>query len=170
MGYTLKIGELEMQYWQDEDRPEIHLSAKSFNHDDAPAFGEPTDGQSQRWPSYRSWREFTIKAGLHALFYGTEEGSKELVRDDALIAAHPGCVPLTERHRAEVNTALERWKKKYPDATPTYGRPAPEGVCSFTWHDKENPEENSYMCRLVWLHYWVNWALDNCHRPVFENS
>ena len=41
--------------------------------------------------------------------FGQNE-KKEWVRDDALIAHHPGCVPLTERHRREVNAALERLK------------------------------------------------------------
>ena len=103
------------------------------------------------------------------MFYGTEYGSKELVRDDGLIINHPGCVPLTEQHRKEINDAVLRWKAKYPNAEPTYGQIPPEGALGFSV-DKENPEENAYMCRLVWLHYWVNWALDNCKQPVFANS
>ena len=170
MGYTLKIGELVVNYSQDKDDPRCYLSANSFHHNDAPAFGEPTDGTSVRWPSYTSWRIFCRMAGLHAMFYGTEYGSDELVRDDALIVSHPGCVPLTERHRKDINDAMLRWKSKYPDAAPTYGKPAPEGKFLGFWHDEENPEENAYMCRLVWLHYWVNWALDNCKQPVFVNS
>ena len=170
MGYTLRIGELEMEYHQDEDEPRIELNAKGFHHDDAPAFGEPTDGESQRWPSYSSWSDFAKDAGLYTLFYGKEPGSREWVRDDALIAEHPGCVPLTEKHRREINAALAAWKIKYPEAMPTYGRPAPEGEHPLAWSDPDNPEENGKMCRLVWLHYWVNWALDNCERPVFQNT
>lgn len=169
MGYTLRIGELEIEYHQSDDEPRISLSAKGFHHEHAPAFGEPTDGESQRWPSYTSWREFTEFCGVHSLFYGSEQRKGERIRDDFLIQEHPGCVPLTERHRREINKALRDYKAKYPNAEPTYGRPAPEGQSALMWEDKENPEENSWMCRLVWLHYWVNWALDNCKRPVFEN-
>lgn len=164
MGYTLKIGELDIEFDQDEDYPAIFLSAKLVSHPDAPAYGEPTDYENQRWPSYTSWSEFCKKAEIYNLFFGEDD------REDALLAAHPGCVPLTERHRRDVNEALDKWKKKYPSAVPTYGKKCPEGENPFFWTDESNPEENGQMCRLVWLHYWVNWALDNCERPVFSNT
>jgi hypothetical protein len=164
MGYTLKIGELDFDYDQDEDYPSIYLTAKTVSHPDAPAFGEPTDHENQRWPSYTAWAEFCRDAGLYDLFFGKE------TRDDTLIREHPGCIPLTEKHRREVNAAMEAWKVKYPDAVPTYGEKCPEGEHPLMWTDENNPEENGKMCRLVWLHYWVNWAMDNCERPVFANS
>ena len=166
MGYTLTIGEFELDFdTKDEDCPHISLDAKMFKHDDAPAFGEPTDNESQRWPSYTSWSDFCRFSGLYDLFYGKNE-ARELTRDDALLHEHPGCIPLTEKQRREVNEAYEAFKKKYPNAKPTYGD-IPKG--SFDG-DPNNPEENGQMCRLVWLHYWVNWALDNCKQPVFANS
>ena len=110
-----------------------------------------------------------MSVGLFSLFYG-KNCSGELIRDDALLRNHPGCVPLTERHRKEINEALANFKKVYPNAIATYGRPAPEGKMVGFWHDKENPVENGWLCRLVWLHYWVNWALDNCKQPVFANG
>lgn len=161
MGYSLTIGELEVQYSREhEDNPYVCCSAKSEKHDAAPAFGEPTDHTSERWPSYGGWHDFAEFVGLEKLFFGRDE------RDDALIANHPGCVPLTETHRREVNAAFEAFKIRYPNAVPTYGEKQER-----SWQtDPNNPEENAYMCRLVWLHYWVNWAIDNCERPVFENS
>ena len=170
MGYTLRIGELVIEYDQDEDEPRISVEAKGFRHDEAPAFGEPTDHESQRWPSYTSWSDFARDSGLYSMFYGKNHGGSEIIRDDALIAQHPGCVPLTERHRREVNAALDAWRVRYPNAVPTFGRPAPEGEDWLMWSDPDNPEENGKMTRLVWLHYWVNWALDNCKQPVFQNS
>ena len=170
MGYTLRIGELVVEYHQDEDEPRIDLSAKLSRHDDAPAFGEPTDYENQRWPSYSVWSNFAEDAGLYPLFFGREKGSGQLSRDDALLAQQPGCVPITEAHRREVNEAMARWKQKYPKATPTFGKPAPEGEVSGFWSDPDNPEENGKMTRLVWLQYWINWALDNCKQPVFENT
>ena len=170
MGYTLRIGELQVSYENDESEPRIALTARPESHDDAPAFGEPTDHSNQRWPSYTAWAEFARDFGLYSLFYGTEVGGKYQVRDDALIAQHPGCVPLTERHRREINAALGAFKERHPDATPKFGRPPPEGVHPFMWEDPDNPEENGKMTRIVWLAYWVNWALDNCSQPVFENT
>lgn len=170
MGYTLRIGELKVSYENDEDEPRIDLKAMPARHDDAPAFGEPTDYENQRWPSYTAWAEFARDFGLYELFFGQSVGSRDIVRDDALLRQHPGCVPLTERHRREINAALEAWKRRYPDATPTFGRPPPEGAHPLMWEDPDNPEENGKMTRIVWLAYWVNWALDNCTRPVFENT
>lgn len=170
MGYTLRIGELVVMYHQDEDEPRIELVAEGVRHDAAPAFGEPTDHENQRWPSYSSWADFARDAGIHSLFFGKDQDGSKWVRNDDLLSQHPGCVPLTERHRREVNDALAEWKRKYPDATPTYGKPAPEGTHPLMWADPDNPEENGKMVRLVWLHYWVNWALDNCKQPVFQNT
>ena len=168
MGYTLRIGELNVEYFQDEDDPCIFLTAGHLHHDNAPAFGEITDYSNSRAPSYTVWSDFAQFVELYSLFFGNEPFNKERVRDDALLANHPGCVPLTERHRCEINAALASYKAKFPKAIPTFGKPAPEG--KFFWVDKENPEENAYMARLIWLHYWVNWALDNCEKPVFQNT
>jgi hypothetical protein len=168
MGYKLRIGNLNVQYFQDEEDPCIRLRAECLRHDNAPAFGEITDYGNSREPSYTAWHDFAQFVGLYNLFFGNEPFNKERVRDDALLANHPGCVPLTERHRCEINAALAAYKAKFPKAIPTFGKPAQEG--EIFWVDKENPEENAYMARLIWLHYWVNWALDNCEKPVFENT
>lgn len=165
MGYTLRIGELEIDFNTDKDCPRIYCSAKGVAHDCAPAYGEPTDKENQRWPSYSSWSEFCRFVGLYDLFYG-KNIDRETTRDDALLYEHPGCIPLTEKHRLEVNSAYEAFKAKYPSATPTYGEPQDDMLS----YDEENPVENGQMCRLVWLHYWINWALDNCEQPVFQNT
>ena len=138
MGYSLIIGELEVDYINSEDDPYISLSAKGEKHDDAPAFGEPTDHTNQRWPSYRAWNDFAKEVGLTDLFYGHN-------RDDILLQTHPGCVPLTESHRREINAAMSK-------------------------ADLDDKDMFWYNARLQWLHYWVNWALDNCEKPVFANS
>lgn len=163
MGYTLTIGELKVNYDQDLDYPRVDCSADGFEHPEAPAFGEPTDNTSSRWPSYTGWRDFCVFAGLEELFYGAK-GKGENVREDYLIIEHPGCIPLTTKHREEVNAAMENFKKKHPKAVPTYGN------ATMMEPDPNNPEENGQMCRLVWLHYWVNWAMDKCEKPVFYNS
>ena len=167
MGYTLTIGEAYLDYDNDESSPYCRVCAKGVTHDDAPAFGEPTDHSNSRWPSYSGWHDFAGYSGLYSLFFGKEHKDGYLVRDDALLVEHPGAVPLAEQHRREINAALERWKTLYPHAVPTYGNIDPK---KFNDTDPDNPEENWKMTRLVWLHYWVNWALDNCDRPVFANS
>lgn len=165
MGYNLIIGNLKVDYDNDEDCPNIRLWAEGVHDEKAPSFGEPTDCTNSRDPSYSAWTEFTKFVGLYDLFYGGRyQQGQTPTRDDGLLTEHAGCVPLTERHRREINAAFEAFKIKYPNAKPTYGN-------ATDWEDDpENPSENAWMCRLVWLHYWVNWALDNCEKPVFANS
>jgi hypothetical protein len=163
MGYSFTIGQLEIDYSNESDEPYIDISAKGERLDDAPAFDEPTDYTNERWPSYSVWRDFCRTAGLIEMFYG-EDREKNIIRDDYLIMRHPGCVPLTEAHRSEINEAMVRFMSKYPKAVATYGNQ--KGFEA----DPNNPKENSVLCRLTWLHFWINWALDNCDKPVFANS
>lgn len=158
MGYNLTIGEMNIEYNNDDDCPQVRPRAMGEGHEGAPSFGEPTDCTNSRWPSYGSWSDSMTFIGLEGMFYDTKN------RDDSILQDHPGCIPLTQKHRKEVNAAMVEYKIKYPNAIPTYGNPK-------GWdEDPDNPDENSYMTRLVWLHYWINWAMDNCKQPVFENS
>ena len=159
MGYTLEIGEVTVDYDNSNEDPYIMFDVNRVEDDNAPAFGEPTDHTNQRWPSYAVWDKFCTSAGIHDLMFSKD-------RDDALLSNHPGCVPLTEQHRSEINDALVAFKIKYPDAIATYGEKQENSLI----RDENNPEENSVLCRLTWLHYWINWALDNCEKPVFKNS
>ena len=84
MGYNLTIGELKVSYCQDDDCPDVSLTAKGFSHDEAPAFGEISDHTSSRYPSYSAWSDFSMSVGLFSLFYG-KNCSGELIRDDALL-------------------------------------------------------------------------------------
>ena len=157
MGYTLKIGEAEMFYDITEDWSDCGVEAKIFKHDAAPAFDEPTDHESQRWPSYTSWSNFARFVGLHDLFFSKEDG---------LIRCHPGIVPLTKQHKEIIDIAFAEYKKKYPKAIATYGKKQDHPMD----HDESNPEENNQLCRFEWLKYWVDWTLENCEKPVFQNS
>lgn len=73
MGYTLRIGE------------NIDGNVKTVRHDDAPAFGEPTDYTNARRPSYTAWWGFARAAGLESLF-------------ESLLNPRPGIQPLTTEH------------------------------------------------------------------------
>ena len=116
----------------------------------------------------KEWCEF---AGIYELMFGCSKSTKErgrpyseLSREDCLIMNHSGCVPLTNRHRVDINKAYENYITKYPNAKATYGNV--KDICEV---DEDNPMENSALCRLEWLKFWVNWALDNCDKPVFAN-
>jgi hypothetical protein len=143
MGYSIRIGEAVVEY-DNGEYPIVTIGAKTLRHEDRPTFDEPTDKESQRWPSYSSWHQSMEWAGLKDMMFEDE---------DALLGSHPGAVPITSKHRDLVNKAYEA--KVALGIIPSY----------------ENTEgDSSLMVRLEWLHYWVNFAVDNLEQPVFCNT
>ena len=138
MGYTLTIGQLETS-WNTDDGLEstIRNSEKEKHLKTAPAYGEPTDHTNSRWPSYSAWHNFARFVELEDFFYSKETG---------LLRNHPGCIPLSVKHKEIVDKAYKDFYEKY-------------------W-----PEENTWAVRLEWLKFWIDWALENCDKPVFYNS
>ncbi len=148
MGYSITVGELHVDKYQDEalESSGLFFSAKSERHDSAPAFGEPTDFTNSRWPSYSAWFEFADYVGLKELLF-TESGN--------LIGGHPGVRLLTKEMFDEITKAKQMMESlRHPPAA-----------------TMENyTEKNGHYCRLLWLHYWCEWALENCETPVIANS
>jgi len=80
MGYDLTIGEAEFKVdkvgddFVDNIQEEcIRVTVAEIKHDNAPAFGEPTDYTNVRWPSYSSWAIFCEFAELEHVFYEMDE-------------------------------------------------------------------------------------------------
>lgn len=143
MGYTITIGELEVAT-RPEDALEcsgISFDAKGERHDGAPAFGEPTDFTNSRWPSYSAWHNFAENCGIYDLLFC--EGH--------LIGGHPGVRLVTKEMLDVVTNARHLMQQTIPELVPTL-------KC------------NSDYCRLLWLEYWMTWALANCKTPVIANS
>ena len=157
MGYTLRIGELETTVTDDGLESVIWNRAEGEHLDNAPAFGEPTDRENQRWPSYSAWHNFAEFVGLKDFFYDKHTG---------LIRSHPGCFPLKKEHKKIIDKAYKEFYEKYPNAKAGY---SPNVKDIFSEEDKSWPEENVWAVRLEWLKFWVDWALENCENPVFEN-
>lgn len=141
MGYSLIIGEHIVEQAEDY----THQTAQVVSLPTAPAFGEPTDYTNQRWPSYTGWREFSEFCELLPLMFD---------RSDSLIAEHPGYTVLTKEHKEEIDEAYKRFYDLYPNAVATF---------------KSDKLVDHYACRLEWLKFWVDWALENCKNPVFMN-
>ena len=158
MGYTLKIGELETATTDDGLESIVLNDAKDEHHENAPAFGDPTDHTNSRWPSYSGWADVCRLTGLSEFFFNKGTG---------LIRQHPGCFPLKKEHKEIIDKAYDEFYKKYPNAKPGYS-PRVDDIKVF--EDNEWPEENAIAVRLEWLKYWVDWALINCKQPVFVNS
>lgn len=155
MGYTIKIGNAIPHFSKDDGYLDARWEVALASNDDAPAFGEPTDKENQRWPSYTAWANSMRALGLYDLF---------LERDEGLMSPHPGCKLITKEHLDQVRSAVADRRTK------NGGKPA-----GFFGYDNDNHQEidngnDPDLARGVWLEYWMAWAIDNCETPAIENS
>lgn len=161
MGYSIYIGEPEVEFinddWNDGELiadiniPEVKLL-------EAPTFpNDPLSAKNNgRHPSYTGWHDFCRITGLIDLFYDEEKG---------LIRKHPGCFRVEVKHLNEVRDALQNFLNKNPDAVPAFGA---DPLCKNNDPVPANADGN--LARLIWLEFWMSWALDYCKVPAISNS
>ena len=162
MGYSLTIGEAVFDVdevgddeWTENVQDEyIRVTAESVRRDDAPAFDEPTDYTNERWPSYSAWFDFCEQVDLLPAIFSMDDNDN---CTGSLRGGHPGFFPITKAFKAAVDEAYDNWKERYPNVVASYA-------------DYETHPENGAMCRLEWLKYWTDWALENCKMPIFANT
>jgi len=177
MGYTLKIGEAELEYSEDS----VGITCAPVRLDRAPAFGELADYQNQRWsPSYREW-SYDMKAlGLtDVMFSERVDGGRgdfewEGVVRYPLMNDYPGVCPVTREHVEIVEAKLTAYKALHPGHRAEYP-PLKLGVVKNEGYRRaqdcvDDPVYDITLCRGEWLAFWLRWALENCDRPVFVNS
>lgn len=161
MGYTFKIGNAVPEFSKDDGYLSARWVVEPMRRDDAPTFphDEMTGNGNDRSPSYSAWSEFCKATGIYDVFYD-ERGH--------LHAGHPGCVMLKRSDLERVKEAREAWQK-----TSTL----PPGFEGWSVYDEATktsttPDEGKYdyqLARLIWLEWWMAWALDNCETPAIEN-
>ncbi len=170
MGYTLKIGEAKIVW----DVDFVNIDCDLVSMPDAPAFGEITDFENQRHPSYTAWADSMRSLGLYELM-------NEYVEYDGgylcpLIGRHPGASPITQNHVNYVVQKIAEYKAKNPDHIAQYpplkddAKPFIEG--SGLYSDDQyvdDPRFDGSLCRGEWLLYWMKWAVENCEKPVLVN-
>jgi hypothetical protein len=153
MGYSFTIGNAVPTHSK-EYFPELYAGweVEGATHPDAPVFpnDELTGSSNSRSPSYGAWTEFCRSAGIYGLFY-----------DDYghLLAGHPGCIGIDQDFADGVALALRRYRAQ---ATLP---PGFEG-----WDYKGTPRYDYNLARLIWLDFWVRWALENCETPAIQNT
>lgn len=172
MGYTIAIGEAVFN----GDREEAYLRVwvKRERHDAAPSFNnDPMTGKgNERSPEYSVWTEFCRNTGLYPMFYGLNgrrnpymEPDPDCHRETPILAEHPGFVAINEKDVAVVKEALDKHIATHGDLTP--------GFRAWDESDEDAPA-NATQCaeraRLIWLHYWMDWAVRECEWPVVANS
>ena len=175
MGYSLTIGNAVLDY--DEDQ--VRVGAEIVRLDNAPAFGEPTDFESQRWPSYSSWAEFCRELGITDAMFGTrDKGKGELEYNgkyvSPLLECHPGATPITVTHVEFIEERLREYKEKHPTHIAQYAplKPGVEDKGFFQPEEDyvDDPIYDGTLCRGEWLVFWLRWAIENCEKPVFVNT
>jgi hypothetical protein len=137
-----------------KDFPDLyaHWDIASLSLDDAPSFpNDPTKNGNVRSPSYSVWTQFCQNTGLYDLFYN-EQGN--------LHAGHPGTIGITKEDADIVSAALAKYK-----LTATL----PPGF-EAGW-DYAGPANYDYdLARLIWLDWWMRWAVENCETPAIQNG
>ena len=128
----------------DQDVEKVHVK-RTWLHD-APGFpGDYADKINERMPSYSDWVSMANVVGLKRLFFDEKIG---------LLSQHPGCAVLESRHLQEVQSAVERFRTRFPEATPR---------CDMS-------TEDAHLARLLWVEWWMGWALANCEMPAIYNT
>lgn len=167
MGYTLTIGNARLQVNKEDLRLDIEVDG--FASDDAPTFknDEMTGNGSSRSPSYTGWGDFCRASGLEELFFGGgwdstygsyKQCSEDFHRDEGLLAHHPGAALLCDADLEFVKAAREKWQTENPGTTP-----------GFDGWSGESEGLDYTLARLLWLEFWIDYALKNCEVPALGN-
>lgn len=154
MGYTFTVGNAVPEFSKDYF-PELSARwvVEGATHLDAPtAPGDEMTGNGNcRSPSYTVWSDFCRSTGLYDLFY---DGRGHLH------AGHPGCIGITAEFADAVSAALSAYRQK---ATLPPGFEA-------DWSYDGPPNYDYHLARLIWLDWWVRWAIANCETPAIHNT
>lgn len=171
MGYTLTIGEATLHFVPEDQY--LRIEAQRATQPGAPNHDRFTGNGNSRSPSYTGWKEFCEEAGISELFYGGgwdreargyRECSENYHRSTPLLAEHPGSQPLCDGDLKEVRAARMHREKNNGGREP-----------GFWDYDKETHQDipndkDSTLARLLWLEFWIAWALENCRIPILQNT
>ncbi|MGX9694436.1 hypothetical protein ACTJNK_29135 [Achromobacter anxifer] len=154
MGYSFTIGNA-VPSSSKEDFPDLiaRWEVGCVELPDAPVFpGDDMTGNSNsRHPSYSAWSDFCKSVGLYDFFYDS---------CGHLRAGHPGCIGIEKADVDLVAAALERYRSK-STLPPGFEQGwAYEGPQNYDYH----------LARLIWLEWWMRWAVSNCETPAIQNT
>lgn len=172
MGYTITIGNAVFATDTCETETFLRVEAEHAANDAAPVFLNDgmTGNSNSRSPSYTGWSAFCRDTGVYELFYGggwdrearaNRPCSEGFHREYGLLQNHPGFAAIN-RHDADfVSAALFAYHAKHTNATPGFN----------DWNGNgDATNEDANMARLIWLEYWMRWAVENCERPIVQNT
>ena len=159
MSYDIHIGEADVEGCLEDDEYWARVTVVGKSDENAPCFaGDGMTGNgNSRHPGYRQWADFCRRNGLYELFYAEWEG---------LLKPHPGCKPLKKEHLEKVKESLKKLEetdKRPPGLDPRYIEDSFAEIPA-------GEETHSYdKVRLIWMVWWMEWALKNCEHPAVAN-
>ena len=171
MGYDLAIG--EACFYGNPEDAYMTVWVRAERHETAPAFAnDPLTGNSNmRSPGYSVWSNFCRETGLYRMFLGLDgrrnpymEGDPNCHREVPILADHPGFAAINAADVNAIKRALDDHIAKHGDLIPGFR----------DWHEADedapaNANDCATRARLIWLHYWCDWAVENCEWPIIAN-
>lgn len=159
MGYTFRIGNAEPYHSKEDGILSAGWEVKDITLDDAPSFpnDDMTGKSNERSPSYSVWADFCRETGIYHLFY-----------DDRghMLCGHPGCMMITQEDLGVVRAARDRWQAKATLPPGFAGWRVANGKVEYPDADKYD----ATLARILWLEWWMAWALANCETPAIANT
>lgn len=150
MAYDIVIGQGVIRTDDDEIGPQMVVEEIILK--DAPCFPNDPTGQSNiRRPAYSVWSNFCKETGLTNWFFTPDGGVR---------GGHPGNFMITPMDIAVVSLALEKYK------TTTIEEPG----FNESWERRGPISYNGNLARLIWLDWWMRWAIQNCTNPILTNN
>jgi len=170
MGYNITIGEADLFYEQEDLA--LWIEAQGATHPDAPSHCRFTGNGNSRSPGYIAWSEFCKEAGVTELFYGGgwqypgyAPCSDGFHRETCLLHEHPGAQVIGKDDADYLTRKLAEYRQKHPNAVPGFW----DWGKHTEWKEVDNGTDPT-LARLMWLEFWFRWAVENCKRPIVQNS
>lgn len=193
MSYDIYIGEAVLVAPDPEEHNRMSVKVRGVSQPDAPTFPEDgmTGNGNSRHPGYSQWTDFTRTASIYDLFFDKEEGlmrehpgcfllrQRDLDRVrfalDQWRSKHQGTVPgFGDREYFEKEIArLKPWVESGAlDAEPERKACVAARLADYQRDMAALPPSGTFdpvLARLIWLEWWMAWALANCKTPAIHN-
>ncbi len=121
--------------------------ARTVRSPHAPRFdGDPYPRQNVHQSTCSDWDAFCRATDLYELLFVPSSG---------LLPERPGTATLAREHARAVHAALERFVHQYRDSEPSFA---------------SGRTEDGHLARLLWLDWWIHWAIRRCEAPAIHNE
>lgn len=160
-GYTFIIGNAVLESHKENGDLITKWVVKSEKNDNAPSFpnDEITGKSNTRSPNYLTWFNFCKETGISNIFYDKSNFFRWKPFE---------CIKLKYSTLKQIQKARKSWQKtssKPPgfEDCPKYNK------LTDSWEKVDEGKYDACLARLLWLEWWMDWALVNCENPAIYN-